>query len=83
MELWFRNLEIHATLGKISKKLDKLQKELKHEKNKPVRKEKDKEIRKRRAEIAAVRRQLSDAGGCISFMRDQCNRVNDLEAYAR
>lgn len=78
-ELDARYCEICAALGKISKQLRKMQKDLKHEKNKSVRMEKNAVIASRYAECLEVQCQLSDAGRCISFMKDQYDRANELE----
>ena len=81
------HLEIEARLAKITQALFRFRKDLKKaEKNKQISKESRMEqesaIMQRLAECAAVQRQLSDAGKCISFMEEQCNRVREFEKEA-
>ncbi len=78
-----RRAEIAEAVGKICKNLRKVQKALKHEKNKTVRQAAEEEIMKRTAECAAIQGQLSESQKCISLMYDQQSRVAELENYAR
>ncbi len=79
--------EVGGKVRKICKEFDDREKHLrKLSKNKQISKEQfqaeSSVIKERRAECAAIQKQLSDARGCISFMMDQYQRAKELEDYA-
>ena len=82
-----RHLEITANVVKICKALYDRQKELKKlAKHRQISQEQMQQensaILQRLAECAAIQRQLSDAGKCISFMVEQHNRIMEFEKEA-
>ena len=78
-----RRITIASDVGKIQSALYKLQKAMKHEKNKQVKEAKMKEIDARLSECAAIDGQLHTVWKCVSFMLDQWDRTQELEEYSR